>query len=231
MLSRQHRDVRGYHESRRYEEYPRIPSSSVLAAQPLAAARPIHCPRRQPPGGKRRTQCAFECDRRGGASMRFHPKSRASIDNRPGPSIVSAPAIVADSRRPCRSSPVVRIPETATTATTAPANGVHNPTMRRSAASASDAEATIGNGRPLDSPGPARQRTTAPTTSRINSKAIPGQPPANVEYKRRNRYLNTIVRRGGATAPPTRGRGTDSLGPAATGVRPDRQAARRERGQ
>ena len=177
--------------------------------------------------GTRRTQCAFECDRRGGASMRFHPKSRASIDNRPGPSIVSAPAIVAASRRPFRSSPVVRISEIATTATTAPATGVHNPAMRRSAASASDAEATMGNGRPLDSPGPARQRTTAPTTSRINSKAIPGQPPANVEYRRRNTYLDTIIRRGGATATPTPGRGSDSLGSAATGVQPGRHAARR----
>ena len=70
--------------------------------------------------------------------MRFHPKSRASIDNRPGPSIVSAPAIVAARRRPTGGSPVVRISEIATTATTAPATGVHNPAMRRSAASASE---------------------------------------------------------------------------------------------
>ena len=108
--------------------------------------------------------------------------------------------------------PFVRISEIATTATTAPATGVHNPAMRRSAASASDAEATMCNGGPLDSPGPACQRTTAPTTSRISSKAIPGQPPANVEYRRRNTYLDTIIRRGGATAPPRPGRGSDSLG-------------------
>jgi len=49
------------------------------------------------------------------------------------------------------------------------------------------------NGGPLHSPGPARQSTTAPTTSRISSKAIPGAPPANVEYRRRNTYLEMII--------------------------------------
>jgi len=125
--------------------------------------------------------------------MRFHPKSRASTDQRPGPSIVSAQPIVAARRRPLRSSPVLRMSEIATTATTAPTTGVHNPAMRRSAASASDAEATMPNGGPLHSPGPARQSTTAPTTSRISSKAIPGAPPANVEYRRRNTYLEMII--------------------------------------
>jgi len=155
--------------------------------------------------GKRRTQRAFECDRRGRTSMRFHPKSRASIDNRPGPSMVSATPIVAARRRPFRSSPVLRISEIATAAITAPATGVHNPAMRRSAASARDPETTMCNGGPLHSLGPACQRTTAPTTSRINSKAIPGPPPANVEYRRRNTSLETIIRRGGANVPPPTG--------------------------
>ena len=102
-------------------------------------------------------------------------------------------------KAPNGGSPVVRISEIATTATTAPATGVHNPAMRRSADSASEAEATIMcNGGSLHSLGPACQRTTAPTTSRISSKPIPGQPPANVEYRRRNTYLDTIIRRGGA---------------------------------
>ena len=50
------------------------------------------------------------------------------------------------------------------------------------------------NGGSLHSFGPACQRTTAPTTSRISSKPMPGQPPANVEYRRRNTYLDTIIR-------------------------------------
>jgi hypothetical protein len=152
-----------------------------------------------------RAQPTLELFLRTGASMRFHPKSRASIDNRPGPSIVSAQPIVAARRRPFRSSPVLRISEIATTATTAPATGVHNPAMRRSAASASAAEATMSNGGPLHRPGPACQSTTAPTTSRISSKAIPGEPPANVEYRRRNRSLEMIIRRGDATRPPPTG--------------------------
>ena len=41
-----------------------------------------------------------------------------------------------------------------------------------------------------------------PTPSRISSKPRPGQPPANVEYKRRNAYLHTIIRRGGAKRTP-----------------------------
>ena len=63
----------------------------------------------------------------------------------------------------------------------------------------------MSNGGPLHRPGPARQSTTAPTTSRISSKAIPGAPPANVEYRRRNTYLDTIIRRGDATRPPPTG--------------------------
>ena len=82
-----------------------------------------------------RAQPTLEPFLRTGASMRFHPKSRASTDQRPGPNIVSAPAIVAARRRPTGGSPVVRISRIATTATTAPATGVHSPAMRRSAAS------------------------------------------------------------------------------------------------
>jgi hypothetical protein len=51
----------------------------------------------------------------------------------------------------------------------------------------------MANGGPLHSPGPARQSTTAPTTSRISSKAIPGAPPANVEYRRRNTDLDLNI--------------------------------------
>ena len=163
-----------------------------------------------------RAQLTRERVRALGGSMRFHPKSRASTDNRPGPSIVSAQPIVAARRRPFRSSPVLRISEIATTATTAPATGVHKPAMTNSAARARDAETTMCNGGPLDSPGPACQSTTAPTTSRISSNPTPGQPPANVEYSRRNTYLDTIIGRGGATGTPRLGRGSDSLGSGAT---------------
>jgi hypothetical protein len=55
-------------------------------------------------------------------------------------------------------------------------------------------ETTKFNGGPLDSLGPDCQRTTAPTTSRISSKAMPGHPSANVEYRRLNRFLNRDCR-------------------------------------
>ncbi len=35
---------------------------------------------------------------------------------------------------------------------------------------------------------PARTTSTEPTTKRIRSKPVPGQPPANVEYNRRNTH-------------------------------------------
>jgi hypothetical protein len=83
------------------------------------------------------------------------------------------------------------ISKIATTATTAPAMGVHNPAMRRSAASISEAQRMMMcNGEPLHSLGPACQRTTAPTTRRISSRPAPGQPPAKVEYRRRNADLD-----------------------------------------
>ena len=52
---------------------------------------------------------------------------------------------------------------------------------------------------------------------RISSKPMPGQPPANVEYRRRNTYLDTIIRSWRRDANPPRGGGCDSLGSLATG--------------
>jgi hypothetical protein len=49
------------------------------------------------------------------------------------------------------------------------------------------------NGEPLHSLGPVCQRTTAPTTRRISNRPAPGQPPAKVEYRRRNTDLDTII--------------------------------------
>jgi hypothetical protein len=39
-----------------------------------------------------------------------------------------------------------------------------------------------------DSRRPARATSTEPTTNRIRSKPVPGQPPANVEYRRLKTY-------------------------------------------
>ena len=74
--------------------------------------------------------------------MRFHPKSRASTDQRPGPSIASAAAMVA-ANRAANGSAAVRVCEISITATTAPATGVHSPVTRRNPDIASDAEVTV----------------------------------------------------------------------------------------
>ena len=162
-------------------------------------------------------QRAFGLVLRGGASMRFHPNSRASTDHRPGPNIARAAAVVPARRHTNRSSPDVRIWEISITAMTAPAKGVHSPAASRSPEPASDAAGrAIGNAGSVHSCGPARTRRTEPTTRRMSSKPIPGQLPANVEYRRRNTYLHTIIRRGGAMRTPRRGGGRDSLGSVAT---------------
>jgi hypothetical protein len=49
---------------------------------------------------------------------------------------------------------------------------------------------TFIGGRSLHGLKPARAASTAPTTERVRSKPVPGQPPANVEYRRRKMRLS-----------------------------------------
>ncbi len=62
--------------------------------------------------------------------MRFHPKSRASSDQRPGPNIASAPAMVA-AMRGAKTSSDVRIWESSIAATAIPARGVQSPSEKQ----------------------------------------------------------------------------------------------------
>jgi hypothetical protein len=75
----------------------------------------------------------------------------------------------------------------------------------------------VCTGRSLHSCRPTPRRRTEPTTRRMTSKPMPGQPPANVEYSRRNLYLGTIIRRGGAKRIPPPGRACDPFGSAPAG--------------
>ena len=150
---------------------------------------------------------------RGGASIRFQPNSRASIDQRPGPNIARAPAMVAARRHTRRPSAAVRICEIWRMAASVPATGVHSPAVRRSPDPARDAEVSVvWTEGALHSPGLARRTRTAPTTRRMSSKPIPGQLPVNVEYRRRKTHLATIIRGGDANESPLTGRARDSLG-------------------
>jgi hypothetical protein len=64
--------------------------------------------------------------------------------------------------------------------------GVHSPGISRIPDPARNTAVTVVlMGAPLASVKPARTINAEPTTRRMRSKPKPGQPPANVEYKRR----------------------------------------------
>ena len=150
---------------------------------------------------------------RNGASMRLHPKSRASTDQRPGPNIARAAAMVPVSRPTTGCSSNLRICEISIRATTAPATGVHSPTTRRSPGRASDAElSAMRNDGSCHRLRPVPRTSTPPTTPRISSKPIPGQLSANVEYSRRNTHLTRLLGRGRLERTPPRGGRSDSFG-------------------
>ena len=128
---------------------------------------------------------------RGGACTRFHPNRRASIDHSPGPSIARAPAMVASRNQRDLSPGSVKIFNASTRAANVPATGVHSPAIKRIPTPRRIAEVTVVDiGGSPHNRRPARTTSTEPTTTRISSKPAPGQPPANVEYKRRTRTLS-----------------------------------------
>jgi len=124
---------------------------------------------------------------RGGACTRFQPKRRASIDHRPGPNIARAPPMVPSNRGTKWSPEIVMICEVSTKAINAPAMGVHNPGIRRSPDPARNADVIVVLiGGSCHNTTLACARRAEPPTSRMRSRPVPGQPPANVEYRRRN---------------------------------------------
>jgi hypothetical protein len=118
--------------------------------------------------------------------MRFHPKRRASTDHKPGPNIARAPATVPNKTEFKGSPARVRICVIAIKAATVPAIGVHRPGMRRIPDATRNTEImVVCIGGPLHSVELARTTSAEPPTRRMRSKPMPGQPPANVEYRRR----------------------------------------------
>ena len=123
---------------------------------------------------------------RTGGSILFHPKSRASIDHKPGPNIASVAPAVPNKSHTHLSPGSIIIFETSIRAMEIPAIGVHKPAMRRiPAAIESMARAVTKKGGSIHSLETARTTRAEPMTKRNNSKPVPGQPPANVEYSRR----------------------------------------------
>jgi len=119
--------------------------------------------------------------------MRFHPKRRASIDQRPGPNIARATPTVPDSSQTHLSPASVKNFQISINAMEVPAMGVHKPAISRIPAPIkSTAEiVTVMGGGSLHNLELARTISTEPTTNRMRSKPAPGQPPANVEYNLR----------------------------------------------
>jgi len=115
--------------------------------------------------------------------MRFHPKRRASMDHRPGPNIARAAAAVPNSSHTHLSPATVSIFQISINAMEVPTIGVHKPTMSRIPVPIKSTAGivTFIGGRSLHSLKPARTISTEPTTKRMRSKPVPGQPPANVE--------------------------------------------------
>jgi hypothetical protein len=119
-------------------------------------------------------------------SMRFHPNSRASTDQAPGPNRARAPPVAAK-RMPANGSTrrvmVLKIPRSATSD---PAIGVHKPATRRLPPTMA-----IPAGSNVPVPGSilsqlnARMKRTIPAVSRSSSRPKPGPPGANVENSRR----------------------------------------------
>jgi len=120
--------------------------------------------------------------------MRFHPKRRASMDHKPGPNIARAAPAVPNSNQTHLSPDSVSILQISINAMEPPAIGVHKPTISSIPAPIKSAVGivTFMGGRSFHSLELARTISTEPTTTRMRSKPVPGQPPANVEYKRRN---------------------------------------------
>jgi hypothetical protein len=120
--------------------------------------------------------------------MRFHPKRRASMDHKPGPNIARAAPAVPNSSQTHMSPVSVSIFQTSINAMEVPAMGVHKPAISSIPApnKSTAGTVTLSGGGSLHSLKPARTMSTEPTTARMRSKPAPGQPPANVEYSRRN---------------------------------------------
>ena len=122
-------------------------------------------------------------------SIRFHPNSRASSDQAPGPTSAKAAPRVANKMVAHGSAgpPELKF-QSSRSAITDPATGVHKPARSRIPATTS---ITLKITWPSGAPAPNRRNPNAipaiPATSRISSNPTPGQPWANVEKRRRKR--------------------------------------------
>ena len=109
------------------------------------------------------------------------------MDHKPGPNIARATPVVASISQSGLLPGSVSIFQTSVRPTEVPAMGVHKPAINRIPAPNKRIAAivTLIGGGSLRSVKLARTISVDPTTTRIRSNPVPGQPPANVEYRRR----------------------------------------------
>jgi len=111
------------------------------------------------------------------------------MDQSPGPNIARAAPSVPNINQSDLSPGSMSIFQTSVRATEMPATGVHKPAISRIPAPSKRMAGivTFMGGGSLRSVRPARTTSADPATTRIKSNPVPGQPPANVEYRRRKR--------------------------------------------
>src|SRR5271157_1632657 len=112
------------------------------------------------------------------------------MDHRPGPNIARAAPAVANISQSGLSPGSMSIFQTSVRAIATPATGVHKPAINSIPAPSNRMAGivTFIGGGSLHSVTPARTTSAEPATTRIRSNPVPGQPPANVEYRRRKEH-------------------------------------------
>ncbi len=123
--------------------------------------------------------------------MRFLPKSRASMDRKPGPRPASAAPKVAKRMEFSRWLVLVKANQISTTITSTPAMGVHSPASRSvPAATATDCMMIVCSREVSSSAATPSRISQIPATSRRRRRALPGQPSGNVANNRCRIILN-----------------------------------------
>src|SRR5208282_4094431 len=109
------------------------------------------------------------------------------MDQSPGPNIARAAPAVPNISQSDLSPGSMTIFQTSVMAIATPAMGVHKPAINRIPAPSKRMVGivTLIGGGSLRRVKQARTTSAEPATARIRSNPVPGQPPANVEYKRR----------------------------------------------
>src|SRR5215469_4160439 len=109
------------------------------------------------------------------------------MDHKPGPNIARATPVVASISQSGLLPGSVSIFQTSVRPTEVPAMGVHKPAINRIPPPIKRMAGivTLIGGGSLNSVKPAPAASAEPATTRIRSNPVPGQPPANVEYRRR----------------------------------------------